>query len=707
MPCDPNALTLNVPPSPSGPAIPGFGVPFTTNEGLAISLPSGFPEDLLGIVDLLQLLVPSGPIKSSLSVNFGKDTFDGIANLMDKFFPVIMLYKMFLPILDIIICIIEVICALVSPFAVISKVQRLFRVCIPAFLAIFPIFAIPIMLLSLLFLILQLIEYIIGKILDLVNLLLENIESLSQAFQQADQQGVLAITRKLGLVICSFQSLFVLLVIFDIIIKVIKDLLKVASAIPPCGSGGSLDTSDTTRCCAPPTCPAFIKNNETISSAGSLQYFNEAAQGLSSPPAGFPSSFSFPAVRPESWQFYDAGQTFATAFSNITHAYDLPPGTSVTFFPVDANYTGKTPLSQVPYLVDLHFFYVPSQWGRIDALGARFVRINNCIVLSPPSDFIVTYNGSLVPLGTGVLELAGGAVFEDDNKTSLVLSGAQATLNSLLHLPPEITHDVSPILLPTDGYLFTGVSYDFKIQHPILFAKSLITLGCIPSVALDRDFVNTVFGGNSGTNFAQLNSLVLPDIAGTQQCLSAALAGLTSNISVEGVATFQATTTTCLSNLRDATITAIGSLLGISFDQYKSTFTVEPTPQFTSEQITVRVALNETNGQGITSGMPASLGESVAARITAHVSFGTISSFTYDGSQFFNAKINSLIAGPGKIQVFFDGLPISTATLPVNLNDSPSISVFTLSYTFVYSQAVGVVETGTGDTTGEPRLNNE
>src|ERR1700722_16174229 len=110
MPCSP--ISTNVPPGPSGPAIQGFGVPFALPASAnTITLPTGFPEDLLGIVDLLQLIVPSGTIKSSLSINYGKDIFDGIMSLMDKFFPFLMLYKFFLPVLDLIICIIEVICS--------------------------------------------------------------------------------------------------------------------------------------------------------------------------------------------------------------------------------------------------------------------------------------------------------------------------------------------------------------------------------------------------------------------------------------------------------------------------------------------------------------------------------------------------------------------------------------------------------------------
>ena len=724
MPCSP--ITINVPPGPSGPAIPGFGVPFALDLGTKVDL-SDFPEDLLGIIDILQLLVPSGPIRSSLSFNFGIDAFDAIMNLLDKFFPFLMLYKFFLPVLDLIICIIEVICALINPFALFPKVQRLFRVCIPEFLSLFPIFAVIVMLISLLNLILTLIEYIIGKIIFFVELLLGNIIALVEAFQRSDQDGVYAITQKLGLVICAFPNLFVLLVIFEVIINIIKDLLKLISAIPPCGNGGSLDSSDTTRCCGPETCPAFIKNNTTITAGtGLLQYYNEAAAGVAAgsiPPAFAnlpPSFFTGDAVRSESWQFYDADQTFATAFSNITNAYDLPPGVNIVFFPTGTTYNAGTSIDQVPYLVNLTLFYNPTFWDQSDPLGSRFIQINNCIVTTPPVPYVLNYQNVQVPVTTGVLELAGGLAFENDGVTPLLINGTQATLNTLIHLAPEVSTSGPPPLSPTDGYLFSNVTYTFIIQHPVLFANALITLGCVPEIAFDRDFVNTVFGGNAGINFTQLNNLVnsgpttFPDVAGAQQCLSTALAGLASNVSTQGVATFQATATTCLTNLQGATNSAILTLLGIGYDPYKSTFTLFPTPQFTNNNITIQVTLNETNGQGITTGLNAALGATIALQLSAIASFGNVGEFVYDGSQFFNAPLTSSIPGSGIVQVSFNGVPISSATLPTDLAIPPSVTVTALPYAFVTSAfgtisvtaGAGTVQTGTGDTPGKPRLDD-
>src|SRR5271166_2793796 len=136
-PCSPNDVSFPSPDGPSGPSIPGFGIPFQIPVP-AIPFPAGFPEDLLEILNLLQMLIPPGALKPALNPNFGKNIFDAIMKLLDQFMPFLMLYKFFLPILNLIICIIEVLCAIANPIALINALNRLFTQCIPAFLNLFP-----------------------------------------------------------------------------------------------------------------------------------------------------------------------------------------------------------------------------------------------------------------------------------------------------------------------------------------------------------------------------------------------------------------------------------------------------------------------------------------------------------------------------------------------------------------------------------------
>lgn len=729
MPCNISDLTITVPDQPVGPAIPGFGSPFALSEpNFKIPFPSGFPEDLLGLLDFLQFTLPSGIMKPGIFPNFTKDIFDGIMSLLDKFFPFLMLYKFFLPILDLIICIIEVLCAIPHPFKLIKKIRRLFRQCLPAFLSLFPIFAIIVMLLSLLFLLLALIEYIINEIIKLINLLLKNIRTIVKAIKKADQTTILGVIRKIGMVLCAFQNLFAVLAIFKIIIDLIKNMLALAFAIPPCDDGNSVNASE--GCCTADVCPDFIRNNETIvRTTGTLQYYKRISQdaNLGSVISGLPNNFLTSDLRKESWQFYDNLADITLAFINITQPYDLPSASApvvvstgviqngTVFFPTDAAYTELTPPAQVPYTVDMRLLYNPISWNRAsDTAGTRFVRIKNCIVKYAPTTNFLNYNNTISTISTGVFTLTGGIVTEDDGTTPIYINGFQANLESFLHLDPLIS--TNPTFPPAfaDGYDFIDVEYTLRINHEVLLQKSLITLGCMPLVALDRTFVNATFGGNAALNLALLNDIInsnngnaFPDTEAAQNCLDTAVTALRSNISEQGVADFQAMTTICLNTLKDDTTAAINSILGLGFDQNKSTFTLAPTIQFTTQPIKVTVNLNETNGLPlINSNLPDSISDSIAKKINATFKFGKLSNFIYDGYSSFVADLTSDSSGNGTMNMSFDNKVFNTVSISSDLSIDPSITAQSINYQFIYTPpgAGGVAgATGTGDTDGSPR----
>lgn len=697
-PCSPTDVSFPTPTVPSGPPIPGVGIPFALGLPNISPFPAGFPEDLLDILNNLQLLIPPGILKPALNPNFGKDVFDGIMKLLDQFFPFLMLYKFFLPVLNLIICIIEVLCSLMNPFAMISAINRLFSQCIPEFLNLFPIFALIIMIISLLILLLQLIEYIIAQLLKFINDILRNINALVKAFQDADANGVLAIATKLGALLCVFQNLFVLLSIFNIIIEIIKDMLRLAFAIPPC-SGSS--TSDINSCCSPLTCPTIVQGDYTRST-GTFQYLPQAGVKTGTIPFFGDTTFS---LRTESWQIFDIQQTQAQAFSNIYDAFDITTPPKPVFFPTDANYNASTSPSQAAYTMDLRLYYNPANWGRGGI--ARFIRFTNCIVLAVPTGDLSIYNNTLKPEATGVISLAGGLGFEDNGTT--VLTGfstdgytpisAQATLGNFVHMAPTfVLNPVAEILQPTDGYTFSDMTYTFKPNMPVLLSKQITTLGCEPSVALNRAFVNTVMFGNVGTQTVALNNLIngpnFPDPNAALQCLTAALSSLRSNLSVEGVATFQATATTCLTNLQGTTNAALSSMIGIGFNACQSTLALDPAIQFTSETITVTVNLNENNGLPLTQGMPLSVGNDVATRITPYITLGDITNFSYDGYQSFTAEISSVNPGTGQIMVAFDNQILCTNTLSTDPTVPPTHTLQTLNYQFIYTPTSG---------TGQPR----
>jgi hypothetical protein len=700
MPCAP--VSASVPPGIALP-IPGFGLPSAPSlPSFNIPIPSGLPEDLLKLFNDLQMLIPPGTLKGVLPASYGRNVIDEILKLLDGFMPYLMSYTSLLAVIQLIICIIEIICAIPNPFKLISAIQRLFRVCLPPVLNLIPYFSTIIMIISLLLLLLALIEFLIAEILRLIELILRNIQVLERAAGMADTPSITAALNKLGLVICSFQNLLVLLALFEIIFDIIKRLLSIVTGAPPC----SENNGNPQQCCTPDVCPSFIRNNTSITgSTGTFQYYNRVAvdANLISVLPNLPSAFGklLGNTRNESWQLYDSSATIQNAFINITNAFDLPPGITAVFFPTDANYTASTPISQVPYTIDLRFFYNPATpWGRSDPLGARFIRVNSCIVQFAPTTNLDNFDNSTTTVPNGVLELVGGLAFEDDNTTPIMIDGAQGTLGSFIHLPDEVVL-FNPQLSPTDGYRFSDVQYTLHISHPVLLSKALITLGCVPSVGFDRTFINTAFGT---TNPALLNSIVanIPSPAGAQACIGSAISALQANVNTQSVADFQATTTACLDNFRAGIANSLTDLINLGFDPNQSTFTLTPATQFTTEGILVKVSLNDRNGLPLTANMPADIAAGLALNLKAQLTFGEISRFIYDGASFFTANITSATAGSGTLQMQYNHQQFVTITIPTNLSQTPSIANQVQNFVFVYSPVPSVVGTPEGDTRGEP-----
>ena len=697
-PCSATDVTFPSPTTSSGPQVPGFGIPFQIPVP-PIAFPAGFPEDLLDILNSLQLLIPPGALKPALNPNFGKDIFDGIMKLLDQFMPFLMLYKFFLPILNLIICIIEVLCALMNPFALISALNRLFTQCIPEFLNLFPIFALIIMIISLLLLLLTLIEYIIAQVVKFVSALIKNINALTSAFQNANAVSVSAIAKKLASLLCVFQNIFVLLSIFAIIIQVIKDILKLVFSIPPCEGGGP---GSTEGCCSATVCPTIVQNPYT-NTTGSLQYYNEAGYQTN---IALGSGFLTSDLRQESWQLYDADQTIARAFWNIVDGYDISPTVSPKpiFFPTDANYTATTSPQQAAYTIDLRLLYNPAAWGR--AGDRQYIRFKNCIVLAAPTQSLEDYQNNGIPTATGVLEIAGGSGYQDDGITPIYGYQAdgvtptnppvQATLGNFLHMEPEFSS--IPILSPTDGYLFQDMQYTFTPNLPVLLQKNLVTAGCEPSIAFSRAFVNSVVFSNVATSTTDLTNLVnspnFPDPNAAQECLLAAVSALRTNMTVAGVADFQTSTNLCLSKLQSDTHSALSGVIGIGFSPCNSTFSLAPPIQFTTLPITVTVNLNENNGLPITTGVPSEVGSNLADQIKGYPTFGEIGRFTYDGYQSFTAPLTSDQPGSGSIQIAFQNQILCTNTFPTD-GSNPSHTLQSLDYQFIYAPAGGQTSSGT------------
>lgn len=715
MPCSPNNINV-IPPSSTGSNnIPGFGNPFALKVPNLVPNIDGFPEDLLDLFNTLSLALPPMTFKANLSKNYGKDIFDGIMTLMDKFLPFLALYKFFLPMLNLIICIIEVLCAIPNPFKLPGALARLFTKCLPDFLNLFPIFAFIIMIISLLLLLLALIEYIIAQIISFVEGLLKNINYLIDAFHEADGQAVFACLKKLGITLCIFQNLFVILALFNIIVGSIKDILALGFSIPPCADSGSTTIDGAglnIGCCTPDVCPAIVKNPYTRTT-GVFQYLNQIGIQTSvvlPPPF---NNFNV-AVRSESWQLYDPNQTQIQEFINIVDAFDV---TGIipkpVFFPTDVIYNANTVPRQAVYAIDLRLFYDPLVWGRTGV--ARYIQFKDCIVSLAPTRNLINADNTITTHTNGVVLLTGGSGYEDDGTT--ILYGfaddgiapitTQANLNNFIHRPA--VNSLSPVY--GNGDVFSDVQYTFKPNISALLNKNLVTLGCEPNLNLNKNFINTVFAGDIGIKtqlFSELinsqNGNTFPDTAAAQACLTTALDALRVNMTADGVAQFQTTANICLQKLKDDTTSALTSAIGLGFEPCKSTITLSPKIQFTSKPIIISVNLNERNGLPITNGIPATTANNLAEKIKAHATLGVVDNFVYDGYQSFTANITSIDPGSGQIMISFDNNIFCTNNIPASTSETPTHDLQTLDYQFIYTPVGGTITTS-GDEGTQPRRN--
>lgn len=706
MPCNVDDISINLPSGPATPSIPGFGPPFSISlPSTNFPLPSGFPEDLISIFSRLKLIIPSGTLQPSLNPNFGKDIYDGIMKLLDQFFPFLMLYKFFLPVLNLIICIIEVICAIKNPIKLFRAIRKLFRNCIPEFLSLFPIFALIVMLISLLLLLLELIEYIIAQIQKLINTILRNINALAKAIEKSDEESIKAISRKIAAVLCIFNNLFVLLAAFAIIIQTIKDILNIKFRIPPCStpSSGATEQEVLDSCCGPDVCPDYVLSN-TSRATGSLQHLNSVV-AVTNVPLPLPVSglnYLSTELRPASFQLYDNFQNIDERFINIVDAYDVPEYIvpKPVFFPTDSIYTKDTPYNKAPYTVDLQMYYDPKSYNRFGTQygDPRNIIFKNCIVLNAPTTNLDIFNNSTNGVANGVLDLGGGLGYEADGITPLygfsdgyTITTNQATLENFVGMPTWYTSN--PSFDVDDGYLFSNVSYTLKPNFEVLFSKDLVSSACYPPLRDDVNASNTIFGNNFNFKLDLFTNLInsdsFPDPAGTQECLQLALDVLRTNLNEQTLAEFQAQTTLCLDELKSKSISSISDLMDIGVDTSKSFFTITPSTQFTTQKIIVKVTLKDGNNQSIATNLTQSIGETIASKLTADVLFGKISKFVYDGSDSFIAEISSDEGGVGEISVSFNDQSLTVVSVPDDLDTSITSQINVQNYKFIYAPAIG------------------
>jgi len=353
----------------------------------------------------------------------------------------------------------------------------------------------------------------------------------------------------------------------------------------------------------------------------------------------------------------------------------------------------KTSPKRAQYTVDLTFTVNPSQFDNTstDVKGTRKFKAKDCVAVEKPYQFTYKYNSSenvddfitrdLNKGVAGVLSVAGGKVFEiatDGTETEYMIGDSQATLDNFVYKTT-----VNSLELPSsdDAIIIDNIEFVWKPNAPALAGYTVTTFGCIPDVAIEKNILNSVILAEGIQPVAD-KLPPLPDVTDTYNCVVTALDKFRKNISVSGAADFQAESIACLNTLKTNTISTITAAVIAAASPYKTEFTLDTDLQFTSAGILVTVFIRDGAGTLLTSKLPEACSKDIAANLSADVSLGNITDFSYDGVSAFTANLFSEIPGDGTIAIIFNGKVLSKYNIAVGGGQS-SIEENIKTYTFV------------------------
>lgn len=694
-PCDPNSTNINIPTAPGIALQPFGGIPFSPIQLPIPNLNLPNIESVLDLINSFSIELPSSTLKPNLD-DVTNSILVAIMNLLNQFAPFLSIFNFFQALLDMIVCILNVLCSLMSPWKLFKALRRLFKRCIPNFLKLFPYLALIVMIISLLLLILALIEYIIATVEKIIKDLIANLINLEEGLTLQNDDAVSATAKKIAQLLCLMENLFAVLVAIGAIMDIINALTGKGGPSACRGSGGGGGDDED-------FCPPFISDNPNgiSGSLGELIYYhtiNTDVRGIfGSLTPEQALQFNLPALRQESWQFVNQATNQPYPFSDII----TPLGEQEnTFWPEGLTFNKDSNKSKVPYTLNLTFNdFDPRVFNPADKRGAREIVVNNVIVSKKPYIGVINQsnNNDSSINHTGTLSLAGGLAYEVSESLGQIpymVNGYQATIETLIHN----NSSVGALPVYDDRYVIGDVDFTLNVNYIALASYGLITLGCHPDLFTEAIIAEQVTGPFDSIS-AKLPAVgpggnVLPDVKTAQVCLTSAITKLRSSVSPESVAEFQAEVNACLSQLKNETSASYCNLLKAAVSIYESKISNNVDVEFVTRTIKTTVKLYDPNGVLISSNISPTC--NMDGLIKGHVSFGTITDFVYDGAEGFNAEISATRAGTGELTVTYDGSTLKRILNADNDNVQTVSEDNKLIYQFISANVISKV-TGTDE----------
>lgn len=449
--------------------------------------PITYPE----LLEKLRCTCPAGAqIKSSQGPTSVANIGDVIAPVAQYLSTFTSAYSMITVILRMIACIMDVLCALTNPFAVLAAVIKLFGICLPDFILIFPQLAIPSIIICVIKIVLACVQYILTVIIPIIMDIINNVQMLIKAFETGNQDAVAAVVFKIVALVKEMYNIVGILSVLSTLFIMIQALLSMGIAIPCGGAGGSCDG------CAEDQCPAFIRDNTTVS--GSDGWFTARVDQTTVPP-----TYSLYLDSPSNRTNFLSIQDFfprGLDYSKFSKTKDLPycvEAAHSTYAAMSVGDDGKVSLYRVPQTM-AHDGYLSNLIGppyapTVEAPNGygqyNFIRFG-----TKTSTFDPTYVGAYVQLADTVTPANSGIwpisrVYDAYNVELDKGAGQKWTIDDFRYAEFDPAPFADWFVVPFGG----PREFTFSINHDELLRYGMVGVGCHPAVRATLEGVRNRF----------------------------------------------------------------------------------------------------------------------------------------------------------------------------------------------------------------------
>lgn len=599
-------------------------------------------------------------------------------------------YSMLTVVMKLVACIIEVLCALVNPFAVIAAIVRLFGTCLPDFILLLPQLAIPAMILCLIKIILAIVTYIVTVIIPLIQDIIANIQNLISAISTGNQHAIKAVAFKIVSILKELFNVVGILAALDAIIAMVKALLSLGIGIPCSGGCPS---------CGDDQCPPVFENTSLSGADGQLS----ATIMYGGTQLNYLLNFSSAAHRNDFLALYDFFPT-GVDYSGITDRKKLPyclycdgyyAVTGVNEDGILSLFPLPNPQHNDGYLSSIYRSHNgaanvddanPGEWARFGTRSAT-------PQFSPADGYDSVYLEIMDTDSTGAIKNSG---------TFPIMSAYDSYNVKVDHLVPN-AWSISGAYNPTSGAgsqlvwrkialpsTASGRPYTLFINHEELIRRSMIGVGCHPDVRA------AVKGAQNRSPYLDVPIPALPDIEGAA---SAAMACITAIAPMDvdaqyvidnygSIAQAAATAGVCVT---DVLGTLVGDLTTYAGDIYPRLFSPDKSLLFANcytrtigGDIVISIVPIDINGNRLADDLPPGVVD-----VQAFTTFGTLSGVTEIMDAYgvstgeFQATLTSMKTGVAEVTATVAGQYVSDFDTTLN---PPNYAARKLTLTFVDSR---------------------